>query len=81
MARNPREEAMKAAGRVRNLVRTKGYRYRDIGVIVSNIEVYGDDLGQAFDSTKFRCLWIISGVILLNSFVEYIRSLLEYGER
>ena len=25
VARNPREEAMKAAGRVRNLVRTKGY--------------------------------------------------------
>ena len=27
-------------------------------------------------STKFRCLWIIKRSILLNSFVEYIRSLL-----
>ena len=76
VARNPREEAMKAAGRVRNLVRTKGYRYRDIGVIVSNMEVYGDDLGQAFDLYEIPLFMDHKRSILLNSFVEYIRSLL-----
>lgn len=76
VARNPREEAMKAAGRVRNLVRTKGYRYRDIGVIVSNMEVYGDDLGQAFDIYEIPVFMDHKRSILLNSFVEYIRSLL-----
>lgn len=76
VARNPREEAMKAAGRVRNLVRTKGYRYRDIGVIVSNMEVYGDDLGQAFDLYEISVFMDHKRSILLNSFVEYIRSLL-----
>ena len=76
VARNPREEAMKAAGRVRNLVRTKGYRYRDIGVIVSNMEVYGDDLGQAFDLYEIPVFMDHKRSILLNSFVEYIRSLL-----
>ena len=76
VARNPREEAMKAAGRVRNLVRTKGYRYRDIGVIVSNMEVYGDDLGQAFDFYEIPVFMDHKRSILLNSFVEYIRSLL-----
>ena len=76
VARNPREEAMKAAGRVRNLVRTKGYRYRDIGVIVSNMEVYGDDLGQAFDLYEIPVFMDYKRSILLNSFVEYIRSLL-----
>ena len=76
VARNPREEAMKAAGRVRNLVRTKGYRYRDIGVIVSNMEVYGDDLGQAFDLYEIPVVMDHKRSILLNSFVEYIRSLL-----
>ena len=67
---------MKAAGRVRNLVRTKGYRYRDIGVIVSNMEVYGDDLGQAFDLYEIPVFMDHKRSILLNSFVEYIRSLL-----
>lgn len=76
VARNPREEAMKAAGRVRNLVRTKGYRYRNIGVIVSNMEVYGDDLGQAFDLYEIPVFMDHKRSILLNSFVEYIRSLL-----
>ena len=76
VARNPREEAMKAAGRVRNLVRTKGYRYRDIGVIVSNMEVYGDDLRQAFDIYEIPVFMDHKRSILLNSFVEYIRSLL-----
>ena len=76
VARNPREEAMKAAGRVRNLVRTKGYRYRDIGIIVSNMEVYGDDLGQAFDLYEIPVFMDHKRSILLNSFVEYIRSLL-----
>lgn len=76
VARNPREEALKAAGRVRNLVRTKGYRYRDIGVIVSNMEVYGDDLGQAFDLYEIPVFMDHKRSILLNSFVEYIRSLL-----
>lgn len=76
VVRNPREEAMKAAGRVRNLVRTKGYRYRDIGVIVSNMEVYGDDLGQAFDLYEIPVFMDHKRSILLNSFVEYIRSLL-----
>ena len=47
MARNPREEAMKAAGKSSETwFGQKGYRYRDIGVIVSNMEVYGDDLGS-----------------------------------
>ena len=81
VARNPREEAMKAAGRVRNLVRTKGYRYRDIGVIVSNMEVYGDDLGQAFDLYEIPVFMDHKRSILLNSFVEYIRSLLNMAEK
>ena len=47
-ARNPKEEAFAAAGEIRALVREKGYRFRDIGVIVSNMDVYGDYLEEAF---------------------------------
>lgn len=54
----------------------KRYRYRDIGVIVSNMEVYGDDLGQAFDLYEIPVFMDHKRSILLNSFVEYIRSLL-----
>ena len=48
-ARNPREEALAAAGAIRRLVRKEGMRFREIGVIVSNMDVYGDYLKRAFE--------------------------------
>ncbi|EEG72867.1 helicase-exonuclease AddAB subunit AddB [[Clostridium] hylemonae] len=75
-ARNPEEEALAVAGRVRNLVRTKGYRYREIGVIASDMNTYGDYLEQAFDMYGIPVFMDHKRSILLNSFVEYIRSLL-----
>ena len=48
-ARNPREEALSAAGEIRRMVRQEGLRFREIGVIVSDMEVYGDYLKRAFD--------------------------------
>ena len=76
VARNPEEEALAVAGRVRNLVRTKGYRYREIGVIASDMNAYGDYLEQAFDMYGIPVFMDHKRSILLNSFVEYIRSLL-----
>ena len=40
------------------------------------MEVYGDDLGQAFDLYEIPVFMDHKRSILLNSFVEYIRSLL-----
>lgn len=80
-ARNPKEEAYAAAGEIRALVRTGGYRYRDIGVIVSNMDVYGDYLEQAFEAYDIPAFMDHKRSILLNSFVEYIRSLLNMAEQ
>lgn len=78
---NPREEAFAIAGRIRALVRKKGFRYREVGVIVSNMEVYGDYLEEAFDSYGIPVFMDHKRSILLNSFVEYIRSLLNMAEQ
>lgn len=75
-ARNPRAETMAAAGAIRSLIRREGYRYRDIGVIVSNMDVYGDYLVQALEAYEIPAFMDYKRNILLNSFVEYIRSLL-----
>ncbi len=79
-ARTPKEEAFAAAGRIRALVRKEGCRYRDIGVIVSNMDVYGDYLEQAFENYDIPVFMDHKRSILLNSFVEYIRSLLNMAE-
>lgn len=80
-ARNPQEEAAAVAGRVRNLVRTQNYRYREIGVIVSDMNTYGDYLEQAFARYNIPLFMDHKRSILLNSFVEYIRSLLNMAEQ
>lgn len=80
-ARNPREEAFAAAGRVRYFMREEGFRCRDIGVIVSDMEVYGDFLKQAFEQYEIPVFMDHKRSILLNSFVEYLRSLLYMAEQ
>ncbi len=80
-ARNPREEAIAAAGEIRRLVREEGMRYREIGVIVSNMEVYGDYLKQAFELYEIPAFMDHKRSVLQNSFVEYIRSLLNMAEQ
>ena len=81
VARNPRAEAMAVAGQIRSLVRKEGYRYREIGVIVSDMSAYGDYLKQAFEVYESPVFMDQKKSILLNPFVEYIRSLLNMAEQ
>ena len=80
-ARNPWEESLAAAKAIRRLVRREGLRFREIGVIVSNMEVYGDYLKRAFDLYDIPVFMDHKRNILLNSFVEYIRSLLNMAQK
>ena len=76
VASSPDKEAEAAARKVRSLVRKEGYRYREIGVIASDMEVYGNYLRKAFARYEIPVFMDQKRSILLNSFVEYIRSLL-----
>ncbi|HBA63804.1 MAG TPA: helicase-exonuclease AddAB subunit AddB [Lachnospiraceae bacterium] len=80
-ARSVKEECEYAAQQVRRLVRTKGYRYREISVITSNMEAYGDYLEKAFERYEIPLFLDHKRSVLLNSFVEYIRSLLDMVRR
>ncbi len=81
VAANPRGEALAAAGRIRELARTQGYRYREIGVIVSDMDTYGDYLEEAFEAYQIPVFMDHKRSILLNPFVEYVRSLLSMVEQ
>lgn len=80
-ASNPREEAKLVAERIRRLVRTKGYRYRDIAVIASDMNVYADALEKACSMYGIPVFMDHKKSILLNAFVEYLRSLLTMVEQ
>ena len=81
LAKNPREEAYAVAEQVRRMMREDGYRLRDIGVVVSDMDVYADHLKQAFIKYDIPFFMDYKRSILLNSFVEYIRSVLHMAEQ
>lgn len=79
--RNPKEEAYAAAAAVRRLARTEGLRYREIGVITTDLNGYGDYLEEAFEKYHIPAFMDYKRSILLNSFVEYVRSVLDMAEQ
>lgn len=81
VAQNPREEAIAAAAAVKSLVREQGFRYREIGIITGSMDTYGEYLEQAFMRYHIPVFMDQKRSILLNSFVEYIRSLLAMVEQ
>ncbi len=81
VAKNPREEALSAAERIRFLVREKGFRYREIGVIASSMDIYGGYLEEAFLQYDIPAFMDRKRSILFNPFVEYVRSVLAVAEQ
>ena len=66
---------------IRHLVRTKGYRYRDIAIIAGNIATYADYMEKMAEVYAIPIFMDYKRSVLLNSFVEYIRSLLAMAEQ
>lgn len=81
VARNPKKEAEYVAGQIRKLVREKGYHYREIAIIASDLSVYEDWVEKALEKYDIPVFTDYKKSILLNAFVEYIRSLLSMAEQ
>ena len=80
-ARNPKEELSFVAQEIRRLVRTEGMRYREIAVIASDMDTYANYIESVFEQYDLPYFMDHKRSILLNSFVEYIRSLLDMAEQ
>ncbi len=76
-----RDEADFVAQSIRRFVREKGLRYRDIAVIASDMNTYANHMERAFDNYGIPTFTDYKRSILLNSFVEYLRSLLAMVEQ
>lgn len=80
-AKNPKEEVLLAARKIRYYVRTKGWNYSDIAVITGDLNIYGDELERVFGHYQIPMFMDYKRSVLLNPFVEYIRSLLAMAEK
>lgn len=63
------------------LIRKKEYRYREIAVIASDMNLYADEIEKTFREYEIPVFMDYKRNVLLNSFVEYIRSLLAMAEQ
>lgn len=81
VARSPRQEAEFIASEIRRLVREYGYRYQDIAVIASDMNAYADYLEKQCEMYEVPIFMDYKKSILLNAFVEYVRSLLAMAEQ
>ena len=77
VAKNPKEELDFVAQRIRYLVREKGYRYSDVAIILADMNAYGNYMEDVFSNYDIPVFMDSKRSILLNSFVEYIRSFLD----
>lgn len=81
VVRNPKEEAAFVAAQIRRLVRESGYRYRDIAVVASDLNTYAAHLEKQCELYGVPIFLDYKKSILLNAFVEYVRSLLAMAEQ
>ncbi len=80
-AKNPQEEIDWAAQKIRRIVRENNYRYSDIAVITSDQTAYANHIEKVFEKYEIPVFMDHKRSILLNSFVEYLRSLLAMVEQ
>lgn len=80
-AKSPREEMDFVAQKIRHMVRTKQYRYKDFAILTSDLSAYSNQIEQVFLKYDLPVFMDDKRSILLNSCVEFIRSLLAMAEK
>lgn len=73
-ASDPKEEVRQTAMKIRQLVREEGIQFRDIAVVTGDLAAYGEDLEEQFSLFQIPCFIDRTRGILLNPFIEFIRS-------
>lgn len=73
----PRDEVHQAGLKIRNLVREEGYAYRDVAVIMGDLEGYAPYVETEFAQMEIPCFIDRTRGIRLNPMVEYVKSALE----
>lgn len=76
IASTPKEEVLQTAVKIMKLVREQGYCYRDIAVITGDMQTYGTHVEEVFEDFGIPCFLDCTRGILLNPFIESIRSAL-----
>ena len=77
----PRDEVHQTGLKIRELVREQGLAYRDIAVIMGDLEGYAPFVETEFAQMEIPCFIDRTRGIALNPMIEYIKSALELFEK
>ncbi len=75
-ASDPKEEVRQTAMKIRRLIREEGYQFREIAVVCGDLGSYAEHVEEQFGLFEIPCFLDHTRGILLNPFIEYIRSAL-----
>jgi len=76
-ALSPREEVHQTALYIRKLIREEGLTYRDIAVVIGDLEGYASYVEAEFGQLEIPCFLDRTRGIVLNPMIEYIKSALQ----
>ena len=76
-ALSPREEVHQTALYIRKLIREEGLTYRDIAVVIGDLEGYASYVETEFGQLEIPCFIDRTRGIILNPMIEYIKSALQ----
>ena len=76
-ALSPREEVHQTALNIRKLIREEGLTYRDIAVVIGDLEGYASYVETEFGQLEIPCFLDRTRGIVLNPMIEYIKSALQ----
>ena len=76
-ALSPREEVHQTALHIRHLIREQGMSYRDIAVVIGDLEGYASYVETEFGQLEIPCFLDRTRGIVLNPMIEYIKSALQ----
>ncbi len=76
-ALSPREEVHQTALHIRHLIREQGMSYRDIAVVIGDLEGYASYVETEFGQLEIPCFLDRTRGIVLNLMIEYIKSALQ----
>ena len=74
---SPREEVHQTALYIRHLIREQGFNYRDIAVVIGDLEGYASYVETEFGQLEIPCFLDRTRGIVLNPMIEYIKSALQ----
>ena len=76
-ALSPREEVHQTALYIRKMIREEGLTYRDIAVVIGDLEGYASYVETEFGQLEIPCFIDRTRGIVLNPMIEYIKSALQ----